>query len=91
MAYSSAKPGSGAATPGDLVTDTTTQLAMNEKKPEPGQNWKANEEHVVPQNNIPLVFCALMLTLFLVRLVEMYYRLTLLNSICIQAALDQTM
>ena len=91
MAHSSAKSDSGDATPGELVTDTTTQLPMNEKKTEPGQNWKANEEHVVPQNNIPLVFCALMLTLFLVRLVEMYYRLTLLNSICIQAALDQTM
>ena len=91
MAHSSAKPGSGDATPGDLMMDTTTQLPMNEKKTEPGQNWKANEEHVVPQNNIPLVFCALMLTLFLVRLIETCSRLTLLNSICIQAALDQTM
>ncbi|KAI0788876.1 MFS general substrate transporter [Abortiporus biennis] len=34
-------------------------------KNKPGATWKANEEHVLPHNNLPLVFCSLMLTLFL--------------------------
>lgn len=34
----------------------------------PGASWKANEEHVLPKNNLPLVFSGLMLTVFLAAL-----------------------
>ena len=32
------------------------------------KSWKTEEEHVVPKNNLPLVFSSLLLTSFLVRL-----------------------
>ncbi|KAI0030373.1 MFS amino acid permease [Vararia minispora EC-137] len=34
----------------------------------PGESWKANEQHVLPKNNIVLVFLGLMLTVFLAAL-----------------------
>ncbi|KAF9013990.1 major facilitator superfamily domain-containing protein [Cyathus striatus] len=37
-----------------------------EKGPsKPGASWKDNEEHVLPKNNLPIVFSGLMLTVFL--------------------------
>ncbi|KAK7686305.1 hypothetical protein QCA50_010529 [Cerrena zonata] len=59
---------SGDTSRGDPVADPSTEMPVGEKKAKPGQAWKANEEHVVPHNNLPLVFCALMLTLFLAAL-----------------------
>lgn len=37
-------------------------------KAKPGASWKANEQHVLPKNNIPLVFSGLMLCVFLAAL-----------------------
>ncbi|KAF8506366.1 major facilitator superfamily domain-containing protein [Hysterangium stoloniferum] len=37
-------------------------------KKEHGAAWKANEQHVVPHNNMPFVFSGLMMTLFLAAL-----------------------
>ncbi|OJT06143.1 hypothetical protein TRAPUB_3078 [Trametes pubescens] len=34
----------------------------------PGQHWKRGEEHVLPKNNIPIVFCGLMCCTFLAAL-----------------------
>lgn len=78
---------------GDLVAGTPAETLVDEKKAKPGEAWKANEEHIVPHNNIPLVFCALMLTLFLVRLADtwIYPQNPELTNVLSQAALDQTM
>ncbi|KZV73419.1 MFS amino acid permease [Peniophora sp. CONT] len=51
----------------DLKNDAPTDTVV-EKKAKPGASWKANEEHVLPPNNIPVVFSALMLTVFLAAL-----------------------
>ncbi|CAL1714499.1 unnamed protein product [Somion occarium] len=51
--------------PASLDNTLTPEMPMNEKKSEPGQAWKADEEQILPHNNMPLVFCSLMLTLFL--------------------------
>lgn len=37
-------------------------------KQRPGESWRANEEQVLPKNNLPVVFAALMLTIFLAAL-----------------------
>ena len=37
-------------------------------KTKPGGHWKANEEHVLPPNNIPVVFAGLMCCTFLAAL-----------------------
>ena len=37
-------------------------------KTKPGASWKANEQHVLPKNNMPLVFAGLMLCVFLAAL-----------------------
>ena len=37
-------------------------------KTKPGASWKANEQHVLPKNNMPLVFSGLMLCVFLAAL-----------------------
>ncbi|KAH8104104.1 MFS general substrate transporter [Cristinia sonorae] len=61
------------------VSDADEKLAVEEtsrapspsgknEKTKPGAAWKADEEHVLPHNNMPLVFSALMLTLFLAAL-----------------------
>ncbi|KAK7054751.1 hypothetical protein VNI00_003214 [Paramarasmius palmivorus] len=34
-------------------------------KAKPGESWKANEEHVLPKNNLPVVFLGLMCCIFL--------------------------
>ena len=39
-----------------------------EDKAKPGAHWKLNEEHVLPKNNIPLVFTGLMACVFLAAL-----------------------
>ena len=43
--------------------DTSAQT-----KTKPGASWKANEQHVLPKNNMPLVFAGLMLCVFLAAL-----------------------
>lgn len=51
-----------------IIGDDVVQPSKDSEKGEvtgPGAAWKANEEHVIPHNNIPLVFIALMLTTFL--------------------------
>ncbi|KAJ3857032.1 MFS general substrate transporter [Lentinula lateritia] len=45
------------AVPGTTLTTTG--------KKEPGQSWKENETHVLPQNRLPLVFLGFMCTIFL--------------------------
>ncbi|OCH95564.1 MFS general substrate transporter [Obba rivulosa] len=39
-----------------------------EQKLKPGQAWKQGEEHVLPKNNMPIVFCGLMACTFLAAL-----------------------
>ena len=39
-----------------------------EKGGKPGQHWKQGEEHVLPKNNIPIVFTGLMCCTFLAAL-----------------------
>ncbi|KAH9901357.1 MFS amino acid permease [Cubamyces lactineus] len=39
-----------------------------EKRGKPGQHWKQGEEHVLPKNNIPIVFTGLMCCIFLAAL-----------------------
>lgn len=39
-------------------------------KEKPGASWKANEKHVLPENKIVIVFCGLMLCVFLAALGE---------------------
>ena len=48
----------------------TPALSDPEKgeKAKPGQHWKLNEEHVLPNNNITLVFAGLMACTFLAAL-----------------------
>ncbi|KAF8831183.1 hypothetical protein HHX47_DHR1000095 [Lentinula edodes] len=63
MSASSARDAEQAATnqkeavPGTALTTTG--------KKEPGQSWKENETHVLPQNRLPLVFLGFMCTIFL--------------------------
>ncbi|KAL1757167.1 major facilitator superfamily domain-containing protein [Schizophyllum commune] len=39
-----------------------------EVKEKPGASWRANETHVLPHNNLPVVFAGFMLTIFLAAL-----------------------
>ncbi|XP_006457967.1 hypothetical protein AGABI2DRAFT_199095 [Agaricus bisporus var. bisporus H97] len=39
-----------------------------EEKAKPGATWKANEEHILPENRLPLVLSGMMLCLFLAAL-----------------------
>jgi hypothetical protein len=48
-----------------------------EKKAKPGAGWKDSETHVLPKNNLPLVFAALGLCTFLAALDQV----SLLNSL----------
>ncbi|KIJ41235.1 hypothetical protein M422DRAFT_68286 [Sphaerobolus stellatus SS14] len=41
---------------------------VQQEKKKPGAEWKAHEQHVLPHNNIPLVFFGLMMTTFLAAL-----------------------
>lgn len=41
---------------------------VEEKKAKPGAGWKDNETHVLPKNNLPVVFAALGLCTFLAAL-----------------------
>lgn len=47
-------------------TDSAPNGANQLDQAQPGASWKANEEQILPHNNMPLVFTSLMLTLFLV-------------------------
>ncbi|KAI0647025.1 MFS amino acid permease [Trametes meyenii] len=47
---------------------TPAPNADPEKGGKPGQHWKAGEEHVLPKNNIPIVFTGLMCCTFLAAL-----------------------
>ncbi|KAI0780966.1 MFS amino acid permease [Trametes elegans] len=47
---------------------TPPPSADPEKGGKPGQHWKKGEEHVLPQNNIPIVFAGLMCCTFLAAL-----------------------
>ena len=50
---------------------TTTQMDVDvekEKAPPLGASWKDNEEHVLPQNRMGIVFFGLMCTIFLAAL-----------------------
>jgi hypothetical protein len=49
----------------EKVHSNRGQAAQGSKEPG-AASWKANEQHVVPHNNIPLVFFSLLLTTFLV-------------------------
>jgi hypothetical protein len=44
------------------TTSTTTAATTSNK---PGQSWKTNEQHILPKNNLPLVFTGMMLAIFL--------------------------
>ena len=50
------------------TSDPTPADTGVEKKAKPGASWKANEEHVLPPNNIPVVFTGLMCCTFLAAL-----------------------
>ena len=54
-----------------VVTSQAPSVVAKAEKSEPGAAWKADEEHVLPHNNMVLVFSALMLTLFLVCVLAM--------------------
>lgn len=62
-------------------------------KAKPGASWQTNEEQVLPHNNKPLVFSAIMLTLFLVRANHPNLKIASFSRATVswQAALDQTM
>lgn len=52
------------------MADTANQPSApaQETKSKPGESWKANEQHVLPHNNIPVVFVGLMCCTFLAAL-----------------------
>ena len=58
-----------------VVTSQAPSVVVKAEKSEPGAAWKADEEHVLPHNNMVLVFSALMLTLFLVCVLAMALQL----------------
>ena len=74
-------------------------LASQNDTPPPkhinGNSWQANEEQVLPKNNLPLVFFALLLATFLVCSLSfsLAHRRSVLRiyMYASQAALDQTM
>ena len=41
-------------------------------KAKPGAAWKANEQHVLPQNRLVIVFIGLMMCTFLAALVKLF-------------------
>lgn len=47
---------------------TMPPRADPEKGKKPGQHWKQSEEHVLPKNNLPIVFTGLMCCVFLAAL-----------------------
>jgi len=44
-----------------------------EKKAKPGASWKDGETHVLPKNNIPVVFTSFMFCIFLAALDQVGY------------------
>ncbi|KAI0082659.1 MFS general substrate transporter [Panus rudis PR-1116 ss-1] len=53
----------------ESVTPTVSEgLHGDEKHHKPGQSWKEHEEHVLPKNNLPVVFAGLMACTFLAAL-----------------------
>ncbi|RPD66097.1 MFS amino acid permease [Lentinus tigrinus ALCF2SS1-7] len=46
----------------------SAELEKGGDKAKPGAHWKLNEEHVLPKNNIPIVFTGLMACVFLAAL-----------------------
>jgi len=63
MAGTEEKPQSAPASP----------VHAEEKKAKPGASWKDGETHVLPKNNIPVVFAALMFCTFLAALDQVGY------------------
>lgn len=49
-------------------TPTALESTAEPHKRKPGESWKANEEHVLPKNNLPIVFLGLMCCTFLAAL-----------------------
>ncbi|KAJ3863474.1 MFS general substrate transporter [Lentinula novae-zelandiae] len=63
MSASSARDAEQAATNQKEAVPETALTTTGKK--EPGQSWKENETHVLPQNRLPLVFLGFMCTIFL--------------------------
>ncbi|KAJ3895681.1 major facilitator superfamily domain-containing protein [Lentinula edodes] len=63
MSASSARDAEQAATNQKESVPGTAPNTTGKK--EPGQSWKENETHVLPQNRLPLVFLGFMCTIFL--------------------------
>ena len=51
-----------------MKAETTQDVAQAPAKAKPGESWKVGEQHVLPKNNIPVVFAGLMMTIFLAAL-----------------------
>lgn len=57
------------ASPGDRSQSTPAPpTPMEEKKAKHGAAWKAGETHVLPNNNLPVVFTSFMFCTFLAAL-----------------------
>ncbi|KAK7467253.1 hypothetical protein VKT23_004310 [Stygiomarasmius scandens] len=51
---------------GESLEDSDQIVAQDRtKKKKPGQSWKNDETHIVPKNNLPVVFLGFMCTVFL--------------------------
>lgn len=50
-------------------------VETHKEKHEPGQSWKANEEHVLPHNRLGIVFFGLMSCTFLAALDQVRFPL----------------
>ena len=61
----------GSASPSSTTVEHSSSAAMAEKsqpKSQAGASWKANEQHVLPKNNLPVVFTGIALAVFLAAL-----------------------
>ncbi|KAL1674454.1 major facilitator superfamily domain-containing protein [Schizophyllum commune] len=57
-----------AASEATVVHEGPENAPTAEVKEKPGASWRANETHVLPHNNLPVVFAGFMLTIFLAAL-----------------------
>ena len=56
------------------VQNNSPPARVNGEKAAPGASWKANEQQVLPKNNIPIVFFGLMSCIFLAALDQVRHR-----------------
>lgn len=75
----------------DKHSNSETSVPAPSTEPNPRKNWRDEEEQVLPNNNIPLVFFSLLLTTFLVSIASCCPAIVWLKLWLHQAALDETM